>query len=83
VNLDWFIAQEESGGIVAWQQNGRSHSVRDHWFAKIPMVLGSVTGDEELLDQGLLYIPSFFTLSSSHRIFRRMHRVLNIDKINK
>jgi hypothetical protein len=52
VNLDWFIAQEESGGIVAWQQNGRSHSVRDHWFAKIPMVLGSVTGDEELLDPG-------------------------------
>jgi hypothetical protein len=38
--LDRFIAQEESGGIVAWQHNGRSHSVRDHWFAKIPMVLG-------------------------------------------
>ena len=33
--------------MVAWQQNDRSQSLKDHWFAKIAMVLGSVTGDEE------------------------------------
>ena len=38
--------------MVAWQQNGRIHSLKDHWFAKIPMVLGSFTGDEESQTKG-------------------------------
>jgi len=38
--------------MVAWQQNGRIHSLKDHWFAKIHMVLSSVTGDEESQTKG-------------------------------
>ena len=57
VNLDWFIAQEESGGMVAWQQNGRIHSLKDHWFAKIPMI--SVAERESKLRRGQLYCSIF------------------------
>ena len=33
-----------------------------------------------ILDIGLVYIASFFTLSPSHQIFEHMYGVLNVDK---